>query len=32
VTLYIHRIIEYLKLKGTHKDHQVQLPAPRRTT
>lgn len=22
------RIIEYLKLAGTHKDHHVQLPAP----
>jgi len=21
-----HRIIQYLKLEGTHKDHQVQLP------
>jgi len=27
-----HRIIEYLKLEGTHKDDQVQLPAPHRTT
>lgn len=26
------RIIEYLKLEGTRKDHQVRLPAPRRTT
>ena len=26
-----HRIIEYLKLEGTHKDHWVQLPAPCRT-
>ena len=22
-----HRIMEYLKLEGTHKDHRVQLPA-----
>jgi len=26
-----HRIIEYLMLEGTHKDHEVQLPAPCRT-
>lgn len=30
--LPFHRIIEYLTLEGTHKDHRVQLPAPRRTT
>lgn len=24
------RIIEYLKLERTHRDHQAQLPAPRR--
>ena len=28
----IHRIIECLKLKGAHKDHQVQLLAPPGTT
>jgi len=26
------RIIEYIELEGTHKDHCIQLPAPRRTT
>jgi len=26
--LRFHRIIEYSELEGTHKDHQVQLPAP----
>lgn len=25
------RTIDYLKLEGTHKDHEVQQPAPRRT-
>lgn len=28
----LHRIIECLKLEGSPKDHQVQLPAPHRTT
>lgn len=27
-----HRIIEYPKSEGTHKDHQAQVLAPRRTT
>ena len=27
-----HRIIEYPKLEGTHKDHRVQLLAPHSTT
>ena len=27
-----HGIIEYPELGGTHKDHQVQLLAPHRTT
>jgi len=27
-----HRIIEYFRLEGTHRDHQVWLHAPRRTT
>ena len=27
-----HRITEYPEMKGTHKDHQVQLLAPHRTT
>lgn len=27
-----HRIIDYPKLEGTHKDHRVQLLAPHRTT
>lgn len=27
-----HRVIEHLKVEWTHKDHQVQVPAPRRTT
>lgn len=26
------QIIEYLKMKGTYKNHPVQLPAPRKTT
>lgn len=28
----LHRIIENLKLEGSHKDHQVHIPAPHRTT
>lgn len=27
-----HRIVEYPKSEGTHKDHQAQVLAPRRTT
>ena len=27
-----HQIAEYPKLEGTHKDHQVQLLAPHKTT
>lgn len=32
VSVCDYRITEYLKLERTCKDHQVQLPAPHRTT